>query len=119
MTDKLRGKFSGLTDRFKDLSTSKESKEDSKTDLEPKPIGNKPEGHHAGFDEKLTLFKNKVGKIGNMMNSNHRHDEAHEKRTDAKRNAIAQSHRFGSFAPEHDGNKIKWYIDGRDYYWVS
>ena len=52
------------------------------------------------------------------MNSNHRHDEEHEKVTDDKRNKIAESHRYQSFAPEREGNKIKWYVDGRDYFWA-
>lgn len=62
--------------------------------------------------------KHKVGKLGNLFNTNHRHDEAHEKATDEKRSRIAESHRFDSFAPERDGNDIKWYIDGRDYFWA-
>jgi phospholipase D1/2 len=57
-----------------------------------------------------------VGKFQNLLNANHRHDEEHEQRTDAKRTRIAESHRFHSFAPERDGNLIKWYIDGRDYF---
>lgn len=63
-------------------------------------------------------MKNKVGKFGNIVNPNHRHDEEHEKATDEKRTKIAESHRFESFAPERDGNKIKWYVDGRDYFWA-
>jgi phospholipase D1/2 len=54
-----------------------------------------------------------------LVNPNHRHDEEHEKETDAKREDIGQSHRFHSFAPERPGNNIKWYVDGRDYCWVS
>ena len=63
-------------------------------------------------------FKSKVGKFGNLINPNHRHDEEHEKVTDDKRTRVAESHRFESFAPERDGNKIKWYVDGRDYFWA-
>ncbi len=63
-------------------------------------------------------FKSKVGKFHNIINPNHRHDEEHEKETDDKRTLIAESHRFESFAPERDGNKIKWYVDGRDYFWA-
>ncbi len=63
-------------------------------------------------------FKSKVGKFHNIVNPNHRHDEEHEKETDDKRTLIAESHRFESFAPERDGNKIKWYVDGRDYFWA-
>ncbi|KAL9610790.1 MAG: hypothetical protein Q9167_004522 [Letrouitia subvulpina] len=72
------------------------------------------------YDAKVGAIhlKNKVGKFGNIINPNHRHDEEHEKLTDEKRSRIAESHRFGSFAPERDGNKIKWYVDGRDYFWA-
>lgn len=59
-----------------------------------------------------------MGKFKNIVNTNHRHDEEHEKITDEKRQRIAQSHRYESFAPERDGNKIKWYVDGRDYFWA-
>ncbi|RMZ84242.1 hypothetical protein DV738_g827, partial [Chaetothyriales sp. CBS 135597] len=63
-------------------------------------------------------FKNKMGKIGNLWNRNHRHDEPHEQATDRKRAAICGSHRFNSFFPERENNKIKWYVDGRDYFWA-
>lgn len=53
-----------------------------------------------------------------MINPNHRHDEAHEQATDRKRSAIADSHRFESFAPIRDGNKVKWYVDALDYLWA-
>lgn len=56
---------------------------------------------------------------GYQINPNHRHDEEHEIVTDKKRTEIAESHRFQSFAPERPGNNIKWYVDGRDYYWVG
>ena len=72
--------------------------------------------HHAKID--LIQFKHKIGKLGNIINTNHRHDEEHEKETDQKRSAIAQSHRFESFAPERPGNDVKFYVDGRDYFWV-
>ncbi|GAB7354646.1 hypothetical protein MBLNU459_g5078t1 [Dothideomycetes sp. NU459] len=65
---------------------------------------------------KAIHLKHKIGKFENLINPNHRHDEAHEKATDAKRTGVAEGHRFQSFAPERDGNKIKWYIDGRDYF---
>jgi len=61
-------------------------------------------------------LKHKVGKFGNLLNSNHRHDEEHEQLTDAKRTRIAEGHRFQSYAPERGGNDVKWYIDGRDYF---
>ncbi|KAL9637769.1 MAG: hypothetical protein Q9164_001985 [Protoblastenia rupestris] len=70
------------------------------------------------YDAKVSAlhFKNKVGKFHNIINPNHRHDEEHEKETDEKRTAVAASHRFESFAPEREGNKIKWYVDGQDYF---
>ena len=61
-------------------------------------------------------WKHQIGKLQNLVNTNHRHDEEHEMKTDQKRTIIAESHRFQSFAPERDGNKIKWYVDGRDYF---
>lgn len=70
------------------------------------------------YDAKVGAIhlKHRIGKFQNLINTNHRHDEEHEQVTDAKRTAIAEGHRFQSFAPERDGNKIKWYIDGRDYF---
>lgn len=72
------------------------------------------------YDAKVAAIhmKHKVGKFENLINPNHRHDEAHEKATDDKRTRIGESNRFQSFAPERDGNKVKWYIDGRDYFWA-
>lgn len=68
---------------------------------------------------KLVHAKHKIGKFGNIVNTNHRHDEEHEKMTDAKREKIKNNHRFRSFAPEREGNLVKWYVDGRDYFWVG
>lgn len=68
---------------------------------------------------KATHVKNRLGKFENLINPNHRHDEAHERATDAKRQRIRDSHRFNSYFPERDGNKVKWYIDGRNYFWVN
>lgn len=78
-----------------------------------------PLGTHL-YDAKVAAlhFKSKVGKFANIVNTNHRHDEDHEKLTDEKRTRVAESHRFESFAPERDGNKIKWYVDGQDYFWA-
>ncbi|KAF2402034.1 putative phospholipase PldA [Trichodelitschia bisporula] len=72
------------------------------------------------YDLKIqaTHFKHKAGKFTNIVNPNHRHDEEHEKATDEKRSRISESHRFESFAPERDGNNIKWYVDGQDYFWA-
>ena len=67
---------------------------------------------------KAVHLKHKIGKLGNLVNRNHRHDEEHEQATDEKRTRISESHRFKSFAPERDGNKIKWYVDGQDYFYA-
>ncbi|KAF5503442.1 Phospholipase D1 [Colletotrichum fructicola] len=66
----------------------------------------------------LTHKKHQIGKFANLFNANHRHDEEHEKATDDKRARIAEEHRFKSFFPERDGNLIKWYVDGRNYFWA-
>ena len=72
------------------------------------------------YDAKVKAIhlKHKIGKLGNLVNRNHRHDEAHEQATDEKRTKVAESHRFQSFAPERDGNKIKWYVDGQNYFYA-
>lgn len=62
--------------------------------------------------------KHAWGKLANLVNPNHRHDEEHERETDEKRTRIAESHRFNSFAPERENNIVKWYVDGRDYFWA-
>ncbi|KND88465.1 Phospholipase D1 [Tolypocladium ophioglossoides CBS 100239] len=71
-------------------------------------------------DAKVQLIhkKHQIGKLGNLFNRDHRHDEEHEQRCDDKRTKICQSHRFESFFPERDGNLIKWYVDGVDYFWA-
>ncbi|KAL2017080.1 hypothetical protein VTK56DRAFT_2603 [Thermocarpiscus australiensis] len=78
--------------------------------------------HHSEHlkDAKVHLIqqKHKIGKFANLFNPQHRHDEAHEKACDEKRSRIAESHRFQSYFPERDGNMIKWYVDGRDYFWA-
>lgn len=90
-TDRIKHPFPGLREKLKD------------THLNDIKVG-------------ASHLKHKVGKFENLINPNHRHDEEHEKATDRKRSGIAESHRFQSFAPERDGNQIKWYIDGRDYF---
>lgn len=91
LKDKLKNPFSDLRDKMKDSSL---------------------------YDAKVKAIhlKHRIGKMENLFNHNHRHDEAHEQATDAKRTKIAEGHRFQSFFPERDGNLIKWYVDGRDYY---
>ncbi|TDZ37330.1 Phospholipase D1 [Colletotrichum sidae] len=79
----------------------------------------KLEGTHL-HDAKVHLVhkKHQIGKFANLFNANHRHDEEHEKATDEKRAKIGEQHRFQSYFPEHDGNLIKWYVDGRNYFWA-
>ncbi|KAJ7760900.1 phospholipase D/nuclease [Mycena maculata] len=59
-----------------------------------------------------------AAEISGIIDPNSRHDSAAEKAEDAVRNAILDSHRFKSFAPERDGNFVKWHIDGHDYFWA-
>lgn len=70
------------------------------------------------IDEKAHHLKHRVGKFFNIVNPNHRHDEEHEQETDRKRTAVSESHRFGSFAPIREGNRVKWYVDALDYLWA-
>lgn len=53
-----------------------------------------------------------------QFNKNHRHDEEHEQRCDAKRTKMCEENRFQSYFPEREGNLVKWYVDGRDYFWA-
>lgn len=53
-----------------------------------------------------------------QWNPHHRHDEEHEKACDDKRAKVAEEHRFESFFPIREDNLIKWYVDGRDYFWA-
>ncbi|KAI0910871.1 phospholipase D/nuclease [Ustulina deusta] len=71
-------------------------------------------------DAKIALNhkKHEIGKLGNLFNPQHRHDEDHEKACDEKRAEMAKEHRFKSYFPERDNNLIKWYVDGRDYFWA-
>ncbi|KAL7915687.1 phospholipase D/nuclease [Trichoderma velutinum] len=62
--------------------------------------------------------KHQIGKFGNLFNRDHRHDEEHEIRCDNKRTKLCASHRFQSYFPEREGNLVKWYVDGRDYFWA-
>jgi phospholipase D1/2 len=82
-------------------------------------IKDKLEGTHL-HDAKVHMVhkKHQLGKFTNLFNRDHRHDEEHEKECDEKRTKIAESHRFKSYFPERDGNLIKWYVDGRDYFWA-
>ncbi|KAF8253235.1 phospholipase D/nuclease [Wilcoxina mikolae CBS 423.85] len=74
--------------------------------------------HLFAIKVKLIHSKHAWGKLKNVFNPNHRHDEPHEKEIDAWREEIANSHRYKSFAPETVGNDVKWYVDGRDYFWA-
>ncbi|KDN41694.1 phospholipase D/nuclease [Tilletiaria anomala UBC 951] len=56
--------------------------------------------------------------IGTAFNPDHRHDEECEKEVDRRREAIRDGHRFRSFAPIREGNAVKFYSDGCDYFWA-
>ncbi|KAK0542728.1 hypothetical protein OC846_006498, partial [Tilletia horrida] len=56
--------------------------------------------------------------ISTTFNPDHRHDDPEEKERDAKLQAICDSHRFQSFANAHEGNAVKWYSCGHDYFWA-
>ncbi|KAL6861094.1 phospholipase D/nuclease [Trichoderma novae-zelandiae] len=72
------------------------------------------------YDAKAAVShkKHQIGKFGNLFNRDHRHDEEHERLCDKKRTKICASHRFKSYFPEREGNLVKWYVDGRDYFWA-
>ena len=114
LKDKLKHPFNNLREKFRDTKLY-----DLKVGLIHKKYC--PPSNiqlHNSF-QYLILKRHEIGKFANLVNPNHRHDEEHEKETDDKRTRITESHRFNSFAPERPGNNIKWYVDGRDYCWVS
>ncbi|GAA5895994.1 hypothetical protein JCM5296_003164 [Sporobolomyces johnsonii] len=56
--------------------------------------------------------------VAYAVNPNHRHDEPDEKAEDEMRAAIAASHRFNSFADVREGNDVKFYLEGHDYFYA-
>ncbi|KAL7424937.1 hypothetical protein Q5752_000624 [Cryptotrichosporon argae] len=56
--------------------------------------------------------------VTTTLNPNHRHDEKWEQEIDAQMTRIRDAHRFRSFAPEREGNLVKWHVDGHDYFWA-
>ncbi|KAI5475207.1 phospholipase D [Pseudohyphozyma bogoriensis] len=69
--------------------------------------------------EKLPADLSKLKEsVAYSFNPNHRHDEDFEKEIDRIRTEIANSHRFQSFGAERDGNDVKWYVDGHDYFYA-
>lgn len=72
--------------------------------------------HINDFREKMDKITSGVSRLGvaisTTWNPNHRHDEEHEKELDAKIQKIRDGHRFRSFAPDREGNLVKWHIDG-------
>ncbi|GAA5890842.1 hypothetical protein JCM6882_008832 [Rhodosporidiobolus microsporus] len=70
------------------------------------------------FDKLSTRADRLKETVAFAVNPDHRHDEAHEKAEDEERLAIAKSHRFESFADVREGNDVKWYIGGHDYFYA-
>ncbi|CDZ98423.1 Phospholipase D1 [Phaffia rhodozyma] len=64
--------------------------------------------HIRGFKQQLRT----------TWNPNHRHDEEHEKEIDRQLQAIRDSHRFNSFAPETSGSIVRSHVDGHDFFWA-
>jgi phospholipase D1/2 len=80
--------------------------------------GHSDHPHLFALKVKLVHAKNSWGKLENIFNRNHRHDEPWEQATDRKREEAAKTHRYRSFAPVTEGNEVKWYVDGRNYFWA-
>ncbi|EJT48644.1 hypothetical protein A1Q1_02371 [Trichosporon asahii var. asahii CBS 2479] len=72
-----------------------------------------------GKVDRITSGVSRLGTaVATTWNPNHRHDEEWEKEIDRKIEDIRNGHRFRSFAPEREGNMVKWQIDGHDYFWA-
>lgn len=66
-----------------------------------------------GKVDRITSGVSRLGTaVATTWNPNHRHDEEWEKEIDRKIEDIRNGHRFRSFAPEREGNMVKWHIDG-------
>ncbi|GAA5839628.1 hypothetical protein JCM11251_003562 [Rhodosporidiobolus azoricus] len=70
------------------------------------------------FDKLSTRADRFKETVAFAVNPDHRHDEAHEKAEDEERVRVAKGHRFESFAGVRDGNEVKWYIGGHDYFYA-
>lgn len=66
-----------------------------------------------GKVDRITSGVSRLGTaVATTWNPNHRHDEEWEKEIDRRIEDIRDGHRFRSFAPEREGNMVKWHIDG-------
>src|SRR5690554_1292890 len=83
-----------------------------------KPPPDYPHPHIFRIKVALTHGKHRVGKLKNIFNANHRHDEPHEQAIDRERHEKQLSHPHESFAPPRPDNAVKYYVDGRDYFWA-
>ncbi|RUP45335.1 hypothetical protein BC936DRAFT_148300 [Jimgerdemannia flammicorona] len=81
------------------------------------------------FNEKKTSIMSFLGDIVNKISANTQETvfkaqefaENHFGYVDEEaREAalIAQKHRFHSFAPLREASEVKWYVDGKDYFWA-
>lgn len=84
----------------------------------PVPPPDYPHPHLFAVKVALTHAKNRFGKLKNIFNANHRHDEPHEQAIDRERREKQLSHPHESFAPARPGNTVKSYVDGHDYFWA-
>ncbi|GAA5922074.1 uncharacterized protein JCM15063_003177 [Sporobolomyces koalae] len=64
---------------------------------------------------RLDRFKESVAYA---VNPDHRHDESHEKEIDNALAAIRDEHPYNSFAGPRDGNLVKFYDCGHDYFYA-
>ncbi|KAG0151027.1 hypothetical protein CROQUDRAFT_713026 [Cronartium quercuum f. sp. fusiforme G11] len=71
--------------------------------------------HKHDVEEKIDRIE---AGIKNLFHPNSRHDEPHEQAYDQALEAICKSHRFQSFAKPREGNHVKWYVDGHDYFYA-
>jgi phosphatidylserine/phosphatidylglycerophosphate/cardiolipin synthase-like enzyme len=75
-----------------------------------------------GLDAVMKKNMDRMSRLGvaiqTTINPNHRHDEKWEQEEDKIREEICESHRFRSFANIRNGNAVKWYSDGHDYFWA-
>ncbi|KAJ6260547.1 hypothetical protein Dda_4773 [Drechslerella dactyloides] len=74
--------------------------------------------------EKKSIFSSFTSDLHNVMrgitssSSNRAHHSSHEGGTCTNANHFHSDNRFDSFADIHHGNRVKWFVDGKDYCWA-
>lgn len=64
------------------------------------------------------LHNLRVGAHDLLSNAKHNLTHSHTHGGECSKGQHDSGNRFDSFAPKRDGNDIKWYVDGCNYFWA-